>query len=137
MASANQSFNQLNKRAFLPRLKSVGFLRSQARHSHFSEASLLETENNPHPRRREFARDVLSLATREIRITEAIEGSARAYAESGMGSVDAVHLAAAVYGGADILCTTDDGFCRKAQRAQTGDTQVMTPIEWAENIGAL
>ena len=88
-------------------------------------------------RRREFARDVLSLATREIRITEAIEASARAYAESGMGSVDAVHLSAAVYGGADILCTTDDGFCRKAQRGQTGDTQVMTPIEWAENIGAL
>ena len=48
-----------------------------------SEASLLETENNPHPRRREFARDVLSLATREIRIPEAIEASARAYAERG------------------------------------------------------
>ncbi len=102
-----------------------------------SEASLLETENNPHPRRREFARDVLSLAIREIRITEAIETSARAYAELGIGSVDAVHLAAAVHGSADVLCTTDDEFCRKAQRARTENTQVMTPIEWAETFELL
>ena len=97
-----------------------------------SEVLLLETENNPHPRRRAFAHDVLSLAKQTIEITEIVEEKARVYADFGIGAFDAAHLAAAVHGGADIFCTTDDIFHQRALQADTQTTQVFTPLEWAE-----
>lgn len=98
-----------------------------------SEILLVETENNPHPRRRAFAYDVLSLATHIIEVTASVEKKAREYSQLGIGAVDAVHLAAAVHGHADVLSTTDDVFHRRANQANTQNTRVLTPVEWAEN----
>lgn len=55
----------------------------------------------------------------------------RAYQDAGIKPFDALHLASAVAMNADYFCTTDDQLLRKARRANTGATRVVTPTELA------
>lgn len=99
-----------------------------------SEVLVIETENNPYPTRRQFAFAILDLASRKLETTPQIESTARTYDEQGIRPFDALHLACAVEGGADVLCTTDDDFHRRGQEMDTGDLLVLTPIELVNEI---
>lgn len=85
-----------------------------------SDVLRFETENNPVPARRDFARRVLALATTDIASTPEVAARAKRYAQAGMKPLDAVHLASAVAVGADFFCTVDDTFLRKARTVNTG-----------------
>lgn len=99
-----------------------------------SEPLLLETEQNPHLKRRRFALDVLSLASYFIETNSKIEERARRYKETGIHSFDAVHLASAVEREANVFCTTDDQLLRHGKEAETKNTRVLSPIELTETI---
>jgi predicted nucleic acid-binding protein len=99
-----------------------------------SEMLLVETEQNPNPRRRRFATEVLGLASDFVEVDSEIESRARAYNQAGIGPADALHLASAVEAEADVLCTTDDRFLRRGREVDTGPTRVLTPIELIDHI---
>ncbi len=99
-----------------------------------SEMLLVETEQNPTPRRRRFAMEVLGLASDFVEVGSEIESRARAYDQTGINPADALHLASAVEAEADVLCTTDDQFLRRSREVDTGATRVLTPIELIDHI---
>ncbi|MFB6249572.1 MAG: type II toxin-antitoxin system VapC family toxin [Salinibacter sp.] len=99
-----------------------------------SEILQLETEDNPNSVGRRFALDVLGLASRQVKVDGEIESAARAYETSGIQPYDALHLASAVEGGADVFCTTDDDLYHAGQTVNTEDTDVLTPVELIEVI---
>ena len=99
-----------------------------------SEILQLETEENPNPVGRRFALDVLGLASRQVAVDDEIESAARAYERSGVQPYDALHLASAVEGGADVFCTTDDALHQAGQTVETKGTDVLTPVELIEVI---
>lgn len=94
-----------------------------------SDVLRFETENNPIPARRDFARSVLALAKVDIASTPEVADRARRYEQEGIKPLDAVHLASAVAVDADFFCTVDDSLLRKAQTANTGATRVVSPLE--------
>lgn len=101
-----------------------------------SEILLLEVEKNPYPTRREFALEVLSLASKTVQVTERIELRSRMYVESGISPSDALHLASAVEAKADVFNTTDDSLYRKGQSISTRATRVLSPLELIEEVGS-
>lgn len=95
-----------------------------------SDVLRFETENNPLPYRRDFARRVLGLATSNISTNSEASTRAAGYRDSdGLKPLDAVHLASAVEAGADLFCTTDDALLRDGRRANTEATRVVSPLE--------
>ena len=94
-----------------------------------SEVLQLETEENPNPVGRRFALDVLGLASQQVVVDDKIESATRAYERSGVQPYDALHLASAVEGGADVFCTTDDALHQTGQTVETKGTDVLTPVE--------
>jgi len=99
-----------------------------------SEILQLETEGNPNSVGRRFALDVLGLASRQVKVDDEIESAARAYGTSGIQPYDALDLASAVEGGADVFCTTDDDLYHTGQTVHTEDADVLTPVELIEVI---
>lgn len=99
-----------------------------------SEILQLEMEENRNPVGRRFALDVLGLASRQVVVDDEIESAARAYEKSGIKPYDALHLASAVEGGADVFCTTDDPLYQAGQTVETKGMDVLTPVELIEVI---
>jgi predicted nucleic acid-binding protein len=99
-----------------------------------SETLRIETEQNPHSRRRRFAFGVLALATRFVETDSQIESRARQYEDIGLRSFDALHLSSAVEAEADMFCTTDDQLLQRGSEAKTERTRVLTPVALIEEI---
>ena len=99
-----------------------------------SETLRIETEQNPHSRRRRFAFGVLALATRFVETDSQIESRARQYEDIGLRPFDALHLSSAVEAEADVFCTTDDQLLRCGSEAETERTQVVPPVALIEEI---
>lgn len=97
-----------------------------------STAVLGEVERNPDPDRRRRALRLLELATRWVRIEleDGTRGEALAQL-AGLTAFDALHVALAERGGADVLLTTDDRFLRRAARlAGALRVSVENPLAW-------
>lgn len=99
-----------------------------------SEVLELETEENPNHIARRFALDVLGLASGQVMVDDEIESAARTYETSGIQPYDALHLASAVEGGADVFCTTDDALYQVGQTVETKRMDVLSPVELIERI---
>ena len=101
-----------------------------------SEALEEEVRRNPSIERRVEAQATVSLAVTRIDIDEAIVLRARNLAGLGYGPFDALHLAAAESGGADVLLTTDDRLLKRAAR-KLGDPRipVRNPLSWIKELG--
>ena len=94
-----------------------------------SDVLRFETENNPLPHRRDFARRVLALAAVDVPTNTAVSARAAGYGRDGVKPLDSVHLASAVEARADLFCTADDALLRRARQANTGATRVVSPLE--------
>ncbi len=94
-----------------------------------SDVLRFESENNPIPARRDFARRVLAMCKEDVATTAEVGSLARRYRAAGIKPIDAVHLASAVVAKADFFCTVDDEILRKARRANTESTRVVSPSE--------
>lgn len=96
-----------------------------------SVALRIEAARAVDPSRRRFAGRVLALARRDVVASGGLEAAARTFEALGLRALDALHLASAVEAGADVLCTADDRFLKRARAANTGATRVVTPLELA------
>lgn len=99
-----------------------------------SAALQLEHRRNRHFLRRAFTEWVLSLATEIVAIDAAVAERSAEYQRAGLKPLDAAHLACAVHAGADVVCTCDDRFLRRARRIDTGLTRVVTPLELIQEV---
>jgi predicted nucleic acid-binding protein len=81
--------------------------------------------------RRQRVRDSLNVANTIIPVTKQILQRAKDITPLGFKSFDALHIACAESGQADILLTTDDRLLRNAQRHQSSlNIRVENPVIW-------
>jgi predicted nucleic acid-binding protein len=73
--------------------------------------------------RRDRVRSLLGLVRMRVEVSDAVAGRARALERLGLRGLDALHVATAEAGTADLLVTTDDRMLRRAGRA-TSDLRV-------------
>lgn len=73
--------------------------------------------------------------TRHISINEAVKERSRELYKMGFKPLDAVHIACAEQGHADILLTTDDALLAKAARHRKRiQVSIVNPLQWALEV---
>ena len=95
----------------------------------------VEVSRNPDPARRRDTEALLSFAN-EVVVPKDAEGDrARHIEELGFSPFDALHLASAERGGADVFLTTDDDLLRRARRSLgLLHVRVENPVWWNKEV---
>jgi predicted nucleic acid-binding protein len=76
-----------------------------------------------------------SLTQRVVEITEKVLRRAEELEEMGFDSYDAIHLASAEIGKADVFLTTDDQILKLAARKKSSFSfTVENPVKWLEEV---
>lgn len=99
-----------------------------------SEALEFEITQTPDAERRARLILMLSGASHTVSIEEKEEKRAQELAGLGFRSFDALHLACAESGAADIFLTTDNRMIRQAARASTIFVRVENPLVWVKEV---
>jgi predicted nucleic acid-binding protein len=95
-----------------------------------SEYLEFEIGQDPDGERVNRVRSLLALVRTRVPISEAVANRARAIERIGLRGIDALHVAAAEAGQADLLVTTDDRMLRRAARAALPlPVRLVTPLE--------
>ena len=100
-----------------------------------SEVLAIEAANNPNLKKREAINDRLNF-TDETVLVGTIERTRATYLESlGFKLFDALHIACAESGGADVLLTTDDKLLNRATRFRSRlHVRVENPYTWLQEV---
>lgn len=64
-----------------------------------------------------------------------VEGRARQFAQSGITSLDALHLVSAEEGQADVMLTCDDALLRRSGRVSLA-LRVLSPVAYFDEVKA-
>ena len=96
-----------------------------------SDVLELENTRNPDGERREYVAALLGAATTRASVDESVSRRAGQLQGLGFHAFDALHLAAAEAGGADVFLATDDQLLACAQRnADALRLEALNPVEW-------
>lgn len=104
------------------RLEAEAFLsileKSMAGAFNIISSSVLAYENSlsPFMERKERVSDYIAIASRTIKMSDAIRKRAIVFEQAGFDSLDAMHLACAEFGGAEYFITCDDTIIKKARK---------------------
>jgi predicted nucleic acid-binding protein len=102
-----------------------------------SEVITIEIAQTSDFDRKQQVLSLASVAATEIIVSESIELRASNLMEQGFKSFDALHLACAEAGNADIFLTTDDRLLRLAKRqSSTLRVKVDNPVHWLLEVTA-
>ena len=96
-------------------------------------SSVLAYENSlsPFPERKERVSNYVALASRTVKMSDAIRKRATTLEATGYDSLDAMHLACAESGGAEYFITCDDNVIKKAKRnSESVSLIVCNPLEF-------
>lgn len=100
-----------------------------------SEVVDLEIRQTPDPERRRRAQLLASHAHRSIIVGQAEVERAQQFEAWGISAFDALHLACAESGGADVFLTTDDKLLEKAAAyAEQLHCRVDNPLTWLREV---
>lgn len=100
-----------------------------------SDAILYEINKIPDTERKIKVRFVISLAKEYIRLNKKIFERAEQIQKIGVKSFDALHVACAEAGKADIFLTTDDQLLKKLrQHSDKIKVKAANPLEWVEEV---
>lgn len=100
-----------------------------------SEVLAIEIANNPNLKKREVITDRLNFAHETVLVGSAEKFRVPELGVLGFKPYDALHIACAESGGADILLTTDDRMLRLAKRYQSHlRVRVENPHTWLQEI---
>jgi predicted nucleic acid-binding protein len=95
----------------------------------------IEVSRNPDPDRRRDAEELLSFANEVVVPHSAEAARAKRIEELGFSPFDALHLASAELGGADVFLTTDDDLLRRARRSLgLLRIRVENPVLWYKEV---
>jgi predicted nucleic acid-binding protein len=92
-----------------------------------------ENDKHPNPERRDEIAVWESRSERSIGLSNLIEKRARRIAKSGISSLDALHLASAEKGGANVILTCDDVLLRRSKRL-TLALRVLNPVAYFNEV---
>ena len=96
-----------------------------------SEVLSYEIDQTPDRDRRLRVKSLMTSVTRRVLLEPAIVTRAEEVRCLGFRTYDALHVASAESGGADILLTTDDRFVRSFKRnIDSFDVQINNPLNW-------
>jgi len=95
-----------------------------------SEAIDFEISRIPDSEKRFKVSIIASMHQTYIVVEKSVENRALELAESGFKTFDALHIACAEKGGADVLLTTDDGLLNRAAQCSSLNLEVKNPLEW-------
>lgn len=100
-----------------------------------SEALDWEIGRNPDPERLRRIRSLLAHADRSLLVGPAEIARAQELEAWGLSAYDALHVACAESGGADVLLTTDDRFMRRSlgQHSEL-HVRVANPLTWLREV---
>lgn len=93
-----------------------------------------ESNNNPHPQKRQFVTEIINHAREHIAFTVTVEQRATELEQKGIKAIDALHFALAEAGQVDYFCTCDDHFYRRALTLPDVAIKVRQPLELALEI---
>jgi predicted nucleic acid-binding protein len=95
----------------------------------------LSFENNKHPKpdRRDEIAVWETRSEKLIPANPSVEVRALEFGRIGIGALDAIHLASAEVGGADILLTCDDALVKRASRLGLG-LRVLNPVAYLNEV---
>ena len=100
-----------------------------------SEVLAIEIENNPNLKKREVMQDSFNFAHETVLVGTAEQFRGTELEVLGFKRFDALHIACAESGDADILLTTDDRMLRLAKRYQSHlRVRVENPHTWLQEI---
>jgi len=94
-----------------------------------SEYLLFEVAQNPNPEQVGIMLATLSLAKERVKVSRQTVRRAEELESHGLRGLDAIHIACAESGGADLLVTTDDRMLRNSRRAGVLRVRVVAPFE--------
>lgn len=77
---------------------------------------------------------MLSLASKQLVVTDVAENLAISFERHGLSALDALHLAVASLAGVDYFCTSDDKLFRKANNLPGLGCKVMTLLNLVSEI---
>ena len=96
---------------------------------------VLSFENDKHPK--PDRRDEIALwerrAERSVGLSAELEEQSRQIAKQGIPALDAIHLASAEAGGAEIMLTCDDLVVRRARRLRL-TLRVLNPVAYLSEV---
>lgn len=99
-----------------------------------SGALLFEVGRIKASERHDYCLDLLGRCSDFVAFTNPIREQANGYSQNGIKSMDALHLASAVAGGATYFCSCDDRFLSRAKTVETGLTQAVSVLELIEKL---
>ena len=94
-----------------------------------------ENDKHPNPDRRDEIAVWETRSERSVGLSNTLEECARQIAKSGISSLDALHLASAEEGQADVLLTCDDVLVRRSRRLSLA-LRVLNPMAYLEEVKA-
>ena len=101
-----------------------------------SEVLLLEIFRTKSEEKRKKVFSFMTHAAEMIEINDDIVKDARRILTLDIGPLDALHIACARHGRADVLLTTDDKFLKKGQKNQEElEILIDNPLDWIRNVG--
>jgi len=101
-----------------------------------SEVIDLEIGRTPDPERRRRVRSLASHAHKVIHVQQAETERARQLEAWGISAFDALHVACAESGGADVFLTTDDRLLsRLIEHAEELSVRPENPLAWVGEVG--
>jgi predicted nucleic acid-binding protein len=99
----------------------------------WSWAMTFENDKHPNPDRREEIAAWEARSERSIGLSNTLEERARQITKLGIASLDALHLASAEEGQADVLLTCDDALVRRSGRLNLA-LRVLNPVAYLEQV---
>ena len=100
-----------------------------------SEMLLHEVSQNPDLENRQRVLSFASMAHQVVELTEKILRRAEELEEAGFDPYDAIHLACAEFGKAEVFLTTDDQILKVANRKKSlFSFTVENPVKWLEEV---
>lgn len=100
-----------------------------------SEIVLYEVGQCPNEERRNRVLALCGSASETLRVDRATVNRARALLSEGLRPLDALHLACAEHGTAQVLLTTDDRFVSAVERLKPASpVRVLNPVDFEEEL---
>jgi len=94
-----------------------------------------EISQDPDPERVRRVGSLAELARRRVVVSGAVTERAKSLERTGLRGLDALHVASAEAGEADLLVTTDDRMLRRSRRAGLAlAVRIVTPVEAVELV---
>jgi len=101
----------------------------------WSRALSFENDKHPSHDRRDEIAVWEGRSERSVGLSNQLEGRAHQFTQSGISSLDALHLASAEEGRADVMLTCDDALVRRSRRL-TLALRVLNPVAYFDEVKA-